>query len=270
MKRKVNKVGQNTLTVSLPVKWVNKYGIRPGQEINVDEDKAGQLSIGLKKQVQTEKAKIHIDDPTKFLRRTIHVPYRRGVDELEVTYTDPRTIKLVSDAITETIGFEIVKQGNKYCIIKNVAAGLQEEFDVIFNRLFMIIKTMASNSAKALKTGDESLLEEVKTMEETAQKLVNFCCRELYNKGYKDETRTIFLYGVVRGLERVADWYYRQAYVLTGEIFIKKLQHKRGLPKPKISKETAEFQSRLLELIDLCYEMTKKFDYNTLIKFRDI
>ncbi|MCK5630481.1 MAG: AbrB/MazE/SpoVT family DNA-binding domain-containing protein, partial [Nanoarchaeota archaeon] len=35
MKRKVNKVGQNTLTVSLPSKWVKKLNIKPGDELEL-------------------------------------------------------------------------------------------------------------------------------------------------------------------------------------------------------------------------------------------
>ena len=35
MKRKVNLVGQNTLTVSLPTKWARDNGIKKGDEINI-------------------------------------------------------------------------------------------------------------------------------------------------------------------------------------------------------------------------------------------
>ena len=38
MKRKVNRVGANTLTVSLPSKWAMKYGIKAGDEIEGNEE----------------------------------------------------------------------------------------------------------------------------------------------------------------------------------------------------------------------------------------
>ena len=39
MKRKVNLVGQNTLTVSLPTKWAQEHGIKKGIEVELLEDK---------------------------------------------------------------------------------------------------------------------------------------------------------------------------------------------------------------------------------------
>ena len=44
MKRKVNRVGQNTLTVSLPSKWARKYNIKAGDEIVVPRKTEHRLS----------------------------------------------------------------------------------------------------------------------------------------------------------------------------------------------------------------------------------
>ena len=41
MKRKINRVGPNTLTVSLPSKWAKRYGLRKGDEINLEEQTNG-------------------------------------------------------------------------------------------------------------------------------------------------------------------------------------------------------------------------------------
>ena len=38
MKRKVNRVGQNTLTVSLPSKWVKENDVKQGDELEIIEE----------------------------------------------------------------------------------------------------------------------------------------------------------------------------------------------------------------------------------------
>ena len=38
MKRKINLVGQNTLTVSLPTKWAKRYNLKKGDEVEVSEE----------------------------------------------------------------------------------------------------------------------------------------------------------------------------------------------------------------------------------------
>ena len=269
MKRKVIKQGPATLMVSLPSKWIKKYGIKKGQELEIEE-KGGQLILGLKKQIEVEKTKIHVENVENFMRRVIHVPYRRGCDELEVTYSDPKLVQPISESLLETIGFEVVKQGNNFLLIKNVAKGVEEEFDVILDRFFMVIKTMGNNILEALKSNNSDLLEEVKTMEATAQKLYNFCCRQLYREGYKDESKTIFLYCIVRALERIGDHFNRQSYFLTGEVLYKKLRKKDPIERPKMDKEIAGIFSNVLDMLDFCYIMVKKFDYKKLLMVRDL
>lgn len=267
MKRKVNKVGQNTLTVSLPSKWVEKYGIKKGQEIDMDEEK-GKITIGIRKNIEIERMKIHLDSPDKFMRRVIQSPYKRGCDELEVTYSDPKVLNLITDVLSETIGFEIVKQGNGYILIKNVATGLEEEFDDIYERVFMIIKTMNNNIREFLKTEDENLLEETKSMETTIHKLTNFCLRQLYRNGYKNERMTMQKYCIMRSMERLSDFLFRQASLLSGELFVKRLINNKRIQKVRLNKEAIQICEKTIVLGNICFEMINKFHYEKLLEYR--
>ena len=54
MKRKINRVGYSTLTVSLPSKWAKQYGLKPGDEVEISED-GRTLRIEAKKGAKKKK-----------------------------------------------------------------------------------------------------------------------------------------------------------------------------------------------------------------------
>ena len=85
MRRKVIKQGHNTLTVTLPGKWVNKMGIKPGDELDVTDQDRGLL-ISTEKGPNLSSITVDISDLTPALIwRYILSAYRAGYDEIRVT-----------------------------------------------------------------------------------------------------------------------------------------------------------------------------------------
>ncbi len=84
MRRKVIKQGHNTLTVTLPGKWVNKMGIKPGDELDVIDQDRGLL-ISTEKGPNLSSITVDISDLTPALIwRYILSAYRAGYDEIRV------------------------------------------------------------------------------------------------------------------------------------------------------------------------------------------
>ena len=90
MKRKVNKVGQNTLTVSLPNKWIKENKIEKGDELDVNVE-ADVISFSKSEREKGEKeVRINIDNYSYLsLARYIYLLYRTDYDKIILTYSKP-------------------------------------------------------------------------------------------------------------------------------------------------------------------------------------
>ena len=137
MIRKVIKLAEKTLVVSLPSKWAKEHGVKKGAELEVEPGE-NKLIISTKKEQAPSKATIHLTGPLTLARKRIRTAYKRGFDELELTFSDPKTINAIKRELSELLGYEIIKQGEKHCIIKNIAKAMDEEFDNILRRLFLM------------------------------------------------------------------------------------------------------------------------------------
>lgn len=237
MKRKINRVGQNTLTVSIPSKWAKEHHIKAGQEVevitkgkNIVISKIGHIELG----------EIVVDIPKRkdFLRRLITNPYVMGYNIIRVNFKEPE----VMDRVQKTtdlllLGFEVVKQGDDYCIIKNVAQGVESEFEVLFNRQFMVTISFGKELYDSFRDQDFDRLPQILRYEETLNKLGFFCRRMLNTVGYKYAEKTRAMYKLTTLFEIVGDFF---RYITVAGI----------QQKPKLSKKTLHFFKEVLELLE--------------------
>ncbi len=241
MKRKVIQLAHKTFVVSLPSKWVKKLGIKKGDELEVD-DSGKSLSIATQSKSKST-VSIHLNGPEELMRRRINTAYKRGFDELELTYDDPKAIKAIQKELDLLLGYEIVKHGEKHCIIKCIANTLEEEYDVILRRIFLMLLEMGEESLKAIKNKEFDRLNEIALLEHTNDKLTNFCKRVL-NKNCSQNS--IMQYCIVRELERIADSY---AKICTN------MQES----KLKASRETILFYEKTNNLVREFYDLFYDF-----------
>ena len=182
MERKIIKLGTATMVASLPSKWIKANNLSPGDVLTVHEE-GPQLLLSARKEARRKVAKVHISSPKEFMGRLIHTPYRFGYDRLEITFDDPSVMPLIRQFLDETLGFEIVDQSESACTIEMVAKGLDEEFDKLLRRSFLIIQGMLDDIVRALeeKAGEhkQHLLHDVIERERMIDKLTYFCMRVL-------------------------------------------------------------------------------------------
>ena len=96
MRRKVIKQGHNTLTITLPSKWVNNQGITPGDELDVSEQEKSLLISANSGGTIPVSTTIDISNLTPpIIWRYISSAYRAGYDEIAVTGigTDKKSIE---------------------------------------------------------------------------------------------------------------------------------------------------------------------------------
>lgn len=204
MKRKVIQIANFTKVVSLPAKWSRLNKIQKGDELDVIE-KGNSLILTAGRKPMGEKAEIDVTDSKSFKRRYLNTLYKKGYDEINITFNDFSIISEIKDEIELLLGFEIVSEGENFCKIKNVATTLDTEFETILRRVLLMLVSMAKDSCTAASNKEYNRLENIAELERTHNKLTNFCERSLNLSGYKENKETNFIYSMVWTLEQVAD-----------------------------------------------------------------
>ena len=92
MKRKVNRVGTNTLTVSLPSKWAKNHNVNAGDDIDLEESDTSLVISKTNIVRQGKKAKVDATKLGRIFNRTLLALYQHGYDEIKIHFDDPKII----------------------------------------------------------------------------------------------------------------------------------------------------------------------------------
>ncbi|MBI5391453.1 phosphate uptake regulator PhoU [Candidatus Woesearchaeota archaeon] len=204
MKRKVVKHGTTTLSISLPAKWVKTLNIKQGEELDVEE-RGNNLIIQPYYHKQGKEITITINEKENIPARLLQQPYISGYNKIRINYMHREVVTYIQNIINgHFMGFEVVEQGKNYCVIKNVARGIEEEFDVMFNRLTFIAMGMLRDINEYFMKGDASAVSETESAELVANKINLFCRRMLNEIGHKDR-RVTSMYATSLFLEAITD-----------------------------------------------------------------
>jgi len=137
MKRKVIQLARRTHVVSLPSKWVKKYGVQKGDELDVAEYQE-RLTISTCSALAAKRTQIDISDlNSSLIWRYLNTAYTQGADEIELNFTNqtttnPRTGKTsktlaeISRITDGMIGIEMIRHGKNFCTLKEISKAKQE------------------------------------------------------------------------------------------------------------------------------------------------
>lgn len=206
MKRKVIQIAGSTQLVSLPRQWAKAHNIQKGAEIDVQED-GNRIIVSADNAPSIVKAEFNISGCQTMVSRVVGALYRKGVDELKIVYDDPELLKEVDDALNkDLVGFEMLEQGDNYCIIKYVAGGI-EEFDSILRRIFLLLNNMCDETAEAFRTGQYAKLSNLALLEESNNRFTTICKRYLNKNRGSIQMAVGPMYHIIEELEKIADQY---------------------------------------------------------------
>jgi len=206
MKRKVNRVGTNTLTVSLPSKWAKKYNLQKGNELDfIEEGNTLNISIG---DIIKEKRSVTvtITKEENYMRRIITGMYLKGFDEIKIQFSDKKVFDRVQKDSKLLLGFEIVEQKDNYCILRNVSKGLDSELNTLLDRLFNIVLSFNKELFITLKEGDLTNINRFISYEENSNRISLFCKRMINLNILSDNMfNNTSVYIILSLLERISD-----------------------------------------------------------------
>ena len=209
MKRKIIKQGHNTLTITLPSKWVKKLNMKAGDEINILE-KNSSLIINAEKNFKEKTTIINITDFTiPLLWRYFQSAYRSGCDEIKIIF-DPNkknyedafhyyttnfdyakigekvpqktAIVLIQSVVDRFLNIAIIESSKNHCVIREMGEPTTKEFDNALRRIFIIIFQMFDRIIEIIQEdeiGDNFVCKEIHTIDLNIDKFVDYCCRIL-------------------------------------------------------------------------------------------
>lgn len=236
MKRKIIKQGHNTLTITLPSDWVKKLNLKPGDEIEIYENKDLLILNGFER----TKEKMALLDITGFtiplLWRFFQGAYRAGNDEIKVVFDSDKkeyqdafhyyttqfdysklgekvskkpAIAMLQGLVDRFIGMGIIETGKGYCIIKEMGEPTAKEFDNALRRIFLVIIQLFERVILAIENNEikePNLCKELHTIDLNVDKFVDYCCRILNKIATSfPEDKKMLLFSTLYLLELVGD-----------------------------------------------------------------
>ena len=215
--RKVSQIGPSTLMVSLPSKWVKEFGIKKGDEIDI-ETTGRNLIITTSKLKENKILKINLEGlNANLIRYIIYTVYRIGTNEIELYFENEKVIDQNTNAhlfvidiiqqITENlIGFEIISQRENVIKIKQISTINIEEFTSTLKRIFFTLTNMSDDLTNAIENKNKELLQRIKELtNKKINKLSDFCHRIINKGGIIETNKAPQYYLIISILEEIGD-----------------------------------------------------------------
>jgi phosphate uptake regulator len=254
MQRKVIQIANSTQLISLPRKWTLQHNIKKGDSLDIIEKQNELLISTVKSEKKEKKLELNIPSPKNFLRRMLFSPYIQGYTEIRINFEDYKVFELITDEVQYLMGFEIVTQSSKYCIIKSVATAIEQDFDNILNRIFYSTTNMFEEIINLMKINNHKSAENLISIELTNNKLTYFCLRILNTKGYRDDNKRNSLYYTILEIEEIVDNLRDICNVLVRNNIT-------------FDKEIISLAEKCLDFFNQVYCLFKKFDHTLLFNF---
>lgn len=190
------------------------------------------------------KKEVEVSQFGVFTKNNLSQVYQLGYDEV-IIYLDNETgVEDIKQRIAECLGFEIININERTIEIRSIAHTLEQDFDVLLRKTFLITKQMGDELFKALKDSEFSKLKNIRTLESLNNKFVLACIRILNKRGYSNPDRTMQMYDMLKLIERFCDEFKH----------ICDIKYTRALDKRILS-----FFDNLLKYYDNFYQLFYKF-----------
>lgn len=184
MKRRVIKQGNNTLTITLPRKWANEININAGDEIELKEE-GNKLTIVSSKDPTQKTYNFALKSSEKiYVYQILRNLYNSDIDNMELTYQDPKTLSVIQEFAPRFLGWEFLEQDETHCKIKNYATYNEENFKELYRKVFINTTNMMKEIGLTLDKKKEIDLKNILVFNDTIHRFANYCRKMLTKSLY--------------------------------------------------------------------------------------
>ena len=166
-KRKIQKTGRATFTVSLPKSWVVKNSLSSGDEISIHEERDGCLLVNSKEEKLLNRGVIFIRDDSclnDIIRKVISM-YTKRMHNISIKSINNLSIKdyiVLKKYLKRLTGFEIVIEDKNEIVIQDFITSTKKiSLIQLINRAFNISRLILKESVN----GDNNLPEWMEEVE---------------------------------------------------------------------------------------------------------
>lgn len=168
MERKIIKMGDSSLVVSLPKPWVEKAQISKGSIVEVEEIATGELIVKPKK-TKIKKNEVDITD-LRHLDKSITDSYINGAEIIRIIprekSIDPELMSIIYNTVNNLGGLEITEASGKKVVIEYFG-GTGMPLKKILSRFALIVTNHLKSLRTAYKENNAAELETIKKIQET-------------------------------------------------------------------------------------------------------
>ncbi len=200
-------LGRSTNVVSLPRKWVLRYGLKAGDEVEVAEQ-GKQLLLSTEKDKAVEKAKLNISALYPIHNYAMLAMYIKGAEELEITSEKAELIsRLPTHPMNQLSGYEIIEQTKNRALVKDVSGNKEIDLQTLFRRVWLLIISMSEETISSLKKKEKDF-SHIVAMDLNVNRLAHLILRLINKRGIINAP---VLYYMAAQLELIGDTYKRLA-----------------------------------------------------------
>ncbi len=179
--RKLIAHGPSSLTIALPYRWLEKCGLKKGDSVSIKEEERGLLITNEPSETKRSISINLADHDWPAIITILTMVYRRGYDEVTVLYEKSGEYLNISSAVRSLLGYAIVENRSKSCVIKSLPSELEQNFETLFRRVFLILLQQLDDLKEIISSPE--YLKEFYHRDVDLNAIVNLSIR-MINKGY--------------------------------------------------------------------------------------
>jgi len=173
--RKVQKVGYSTLSVSIPMNWAKKRGIKKGDIVFISEENDGALRLTTEPDRAEESSVYAVDvdlcDNTKILARVIVGNYVLGRNVIKVESSRRlmrEQIESIREVTQRLLGIGIIEEGDRHLLLQCSIDPKSFPLSTVVRRLYVLTSIMFKETLDGLVDWDMELAKDAITREHEA------------------------------------------------------------------------------------------------------
>lgn len=246
MKRKIIEHGTSNAII-LPKKWFDKYCLKRGEEIDIEE--AGPKLIVTAEKIKSKQELIQIEQQPfiPYVYRVIGKLFQAGYDHIDVNISDKRDMEEAeTEALKNVMGLETIKKTDKKISFDIVISDTPEQYEKYERKTFQTAIEYSKFILELIEKKEYERLND-RTLESLNNKFSIFCERYLNKTLSKN---CVFKYIILWNLEKITNEY-------------KYLAHFAKEHNAKISKETKDYFKDSINYLEDFYNLYYSFELTT-------
>lgn len=176
--RKLQLAGGSTYLVSLPKRWVQDAGLKPGDTLFVDSESDGSVSVRHKQEerppVRRKVFEEKGEEAREHLLRKLIGAYISGFGLIEIHFaTDkgPFVRRVARDFCRLVIGPEVIEENRNVLVIQDLSDPSELSAEKCLRRMHLIVRAMLEDSILSLQNGNGTLAHDVEQRDQDVDRL---------------------------------------------------------------------------------------------------